>query len=77
MLSIEEAAKILQNPKDYWSHQVAEAHDTADAVVIALATINGTYLSVSRELLNTYLKQSEERRLELCGMTTTSTTESM
>ena len=75
MVTVEEAATILRNPKDYWSHEVADAQATANRITMLL----GCQLRNSREVqainykLNYYLRKEDEER---CSMSITATTKS-
>lgn len=55
VMTVERAADILTHRKDHWSHEIADAEQIAQDVLIKIATGEGYCFEDARLILNSYL----------------------
>lgn len=55
VMTVERAADILTHRKDHWSHEIADAEQIAQCVLIEIATRKGYLFDDVRLILDSYL----------------------
>ncbi len=63
-MTIEQIDRILQHPKDYWSHEVEEAKEAAKQVVHILTYSYAKESTEVKQFINKMLERRNENRNE-------------